>query len=213
MIRALLALVFVFAGASANADLLMQGVGPRGPNPCSAWVIPGGNLFNVTPDPNFNTGWSWNNGAQTVNSVFTPACSTNGTVFVPNAVNTSHGAAATLTTAVTAGAHTFNMFAKRVVGSLNIFPDVVNPAFTSSVFMTVDLGTCSVSVAASSNGTWTSPSGSAYPYANGWCRITITATMGVDTGWVFNIFTCSGTTCTYAGDGTSSIGYWGAEIR
>jgi hypothetical protein len=119
----------------------------------------------------------------------------------------------TLTKAASAIQYTFTVFAKQSVG--NFCALRVQGTYPSRVDVVFNLSSATVSTAATVFGSFTGPSASITPYANGWYRLTVTGTSdAVVALQVLTSFNSNGTVA----DGTDSVSnsaglLWGAQLE
>jgi hypothetical protein len=119
----------------------------------------------------------------------------------------------TFTKAASAIQYTFTVFAKQSVG--NFCALRVQGTYPSRVDVVFNLSSATVSTAATVFGSFTGPSASITPYANGWYRLTVTGTSdAVVALQVLTSFNSNGTVA----DGTDSVSnsaglLWGAQLE
>ncbi len=109
---------------------------------------------------------------------------------------------------------TFTIFAKQAEysGAVLQFADA---GASDQVQAGYDLDAGTVSVAASSSGSFSSPVASIEAYPNDWYRLRLTGTTNTDAAMRIAIYLSNddGTTITYNGDGSSGIYFFGAQLE
>jgi hypothetical protein len=119
----------------------------------------------------------------------------------------------TFTKAASAIQYTFTVFAKQSVG--NFCALRVQGTYPSRVDVVFNLSSATISTAAAVFGSFTGPSASITPYANGWYRLTVTATSDATTALQPVVsFNSNGAVV----DGTDSVStsaglLWGAQLE
>lgn len=169
-----------------------------------------------------NAYWGKTNSTVTSNSTTAPNGTLTADTFIENTVNTFHQVELpTPLTTISGQTYTFSVYAKQAAGTRFIGLQPVGSGAAgnnqTAVFDLVNgvfLG--NVSPPASSTGTFfTSANTSIQSVGNGWYRISCTTTV---TGTVYycallllNAFSTAG--LSYAGDGTSGVFLWGAQLN
>lgn len=162
----------------------------------------------------FATTWSWTRGSTTANTSVAPDGTLTGDKLVPNTDNNSHRVVQTVTTS--AGTWTFSAYLKKgeYSGAEFRIADGTSIVTNSGTRTTVDLLTGSLSSTSFYGPNATAGSASIVDAGNDWYRVSVTVTVtssaGSLQGQIF-VQSVAGTT-TYAGDGTSGIYAWGAQL-
>ncbi len=162
----------------------------------------------------FATTWSWTRGSTTANTSVAPDGTLTGDKLVPNTDNNSHRVVQTVTTS--AGTWTFSAYLKKgeYSGAEFRIADGTSTVTNSGTRTTVDLLTGSLSSTSFYGPNATAGSASIVDAGNDWYRVSVTVTVtssaGSLQGQIF-VQSVAGTT-TYAGDGTSGIYIWGAQL-
>jgi hypothetical protein len=220
MLRALF-LAFLFAVYPASAGTLsLIGAGPGAAvASCAPVSTPTGGIYSTG---DFNDGnWAGSFLTPTYDSILSPACTNTAVTLVEGSVGSHyHQFFATITASVSSGAHSVSVYLNRVVGSRNGELFIQDGTFASYAAIGVNLSTCAISIAAQVGGAWTTATGSSVSTpvvgnTNGtYCKVTVGfTTVAPDTSINPAIYTLSGTSNAYTGDGTSSIGAWGMKIQ
>jgi hypothetical protein len=181
----------------------------------STATAPSGGLYD---SPSNFASWATSHSTLTANvTVITaPDCTANAaTVNEDTTASTSHYAQYTLTASITAASHTFTVFSARTVGTRNTEIEVFSSNFSQSAYVGANPSTCTNSgLAATTTGTYSSPSATYTAISSLWCKITLTFTItSSDTGVVLITQLNSGASPTYTGDGVSSNAIWGVDFR
>ena len=145
-----------------------------------------------------NAAWVKSNASVTANQTTSPSGYVDADKLVENSSSSFHDTNQQ-SIAYTAAAYTISVFAK-AAGRNHIFLQI----FDGVTFYTS--GTFNLS-----NGT-VSGSGSIVSYGNGWYRCSFTATTAIGSGGAY-INLSNGTTGNYAGDGTSGVFLYGAQVE
>lgn len=177
---------------------------------CSA-VAP---LSGGTYDTNTLASWSTQR-ASIVNNGggLSPNCIPNATSVVEDTSNNTHDVYFQVVSSWLAQPTTLTFYVKTVIGSRSVVMYIDSSSFASDVHVTVNPQSCAITDGPTADGTWTSPSATVRRIGGGWCKVTLTITIGVDTSLYINPFLASGITASYQGDGVSSISIWGVDIR
>jgi hypothetical protein len=159
------------------------------------------------------SGWTTQQASIGTTPGVNPDCSLTSTTIVEDTSTNQHDFFFTVTHTFLASTLTMTVYAKQSVGSRNIGPNLFSSSFASKVFGGVQLSNCTVNVAVSVSGTWTSPTLTATPVQNGWCKIVMSATISADTAVNPAFDMLQGTSFSYTGDGASSVALWGLDLR
>lgn len=179
---------------------------------CSFIAAPTGGAFN--PGPTWPSWVTSQLAAFSLNAIKAPDCSNAGAVMLENSATNLHQITRNPAIVTAIQTYTETIYIGRAVGSRNIQLDNYNSSgFTSNARLSVDLGTCTISVAASVSGAFINPSATAARSTLEYCKITLTWTGIVDTSVDFFFNMLNGTTASYAGDSTSSVKIWGMDFR
>jgi hypothetical protein len=136
------------------------------------------------------------------NVIVSPSGAVTGDIFTEDSTTAFHGLQSSLT--LTAVAHTYSVYVKQAFGSRNV---LLREGVTTGAFAAFNVTSGTV-VGSGSGGV-----GTITPAGNGWfrCAMTFTAPAGSNT---FQIMLSTGTTfVSYAGDGTSGVAVWGAQVE
>lgn len=164
------------------------------------------------------SGWaSWSGVGTTfasnISSLIDPACTVTAASQTEDASGPGiHASLFTTAHTWTAQSATITVYAKRLVGTRNFMINFVDQTLANGVSIGADLSNCSINVAAAVMGTWTGASGTVSSVGSGWCKLTATATATAANPYIIpeNL---SGTSGSYAGDSTSSVAFWGIDVR
>ena len=156
--------------------------------------------------------WAKVGATVTANTGAAPNGATTADLFTRTTTGVSY-ATQTFTKAASAIQYTFSVFVKQSVG--NFCALRVQGTYPSRVDVVFNLSSATISTAASVFGSFTGPSASITPYANGWYRLTVTATS--DAGVALQVlasFNSNGIVV----DGTDSVSnsaglLWGAQLE
>ena len=204
----LITLLLLAVPASATVALLGAGPGTS----CTPQVTPGGGLY--TSD-DLVTGWTTTRATKTTNTLSGfPSCVTNGAKLTEDSTaSATHLTAHTITASILVQAYTVTVYTTQVNGTRNLLVTLQNSSFTNNASITINPSTCATVQGPTVSAGWSSVSGSATAQSNSWCKITLTVTTIVDTGFTLQLNMRSGTSSSYSGDGTSAIGLWGVDVR
>lgn len=186
----------------------------RPPPMWRGYQTPAGGLYTPANSLGLST-WSATRATRQPNSGRSPGRQLDAVGIIEDATASStHTLDATFSLTSAAQPYTFTFFAKRLVGTRNVYLEIFNSAFTGSVHVGVDLGDRSINVAAAAVGTITSPSAVVAPYRNNWAQValTFTGTIGTFFQFILSVTQGAGTT-SYSGDGQSTIAVWGIDFR
>jgi hypothetical protein len=147
-----------------------------------------------------NAAWTKNAGTVTANAGVSPSGTTTADAFIPSTGNSAHNIYTSLL--YTAAVHTLSVYAKASGYSWIRLGSMLTG---SSVYFDVTNGVVGTA-SAGYTGTIT-------PAGNGWyrCSVTFTATAAVDLPGLY--VSNSGSTVSFAGDGTSGVLLWGAQLE
>jgi hypothetical protein len=131
--------------------------------------------------------------------------------LVESVANDEHRVTQSITKAASATTYTVSVFAKSTERNLQFGIDSGTAANIGQAIFNLTNGTVGSATVA---GTFTSASASIQALPNGWYRCSVTATTGTETTVRIRIRLVSGaSTTTYAGDGTSGIFLWQAQLE
>ena len=159
-----------------------------------------------------NASWAKVGATVTANTGAAPDGATTADVFTRTTTGVSY-ATQTFTKTASAIQYTFSVFVKQSVG--NFCALRVQGTYPSRVDVVFNLSSATISTAATVFGSFTGPSASITPYANGWYRLTVTATSdAVVALQVLASFNSNGIVL----DGTDSVFtsaglLWGAQLE
>ena len=159
-----------------------------------------------------NASWAKVGATVTANTGAAPDGATTADLFTRTTTGVSY-ATQTFTKTASAIQYTFSVFVKQSVG--NFCALRVQGTYPSRVDVVFNLSSATISTAATVFGSFTGPSASITPYANGWYRLTVTATSdAVVALQVLASFNSNGTVV----DGTDSVStsaglLWGAQLE
>jgi hypothetical protein len=149
-----------------------------------------------------NAAWSKSNASVSANLVVAPDGAVSADKLVDTAASTNHSVNQAATT-VAATSYTWSCYAKSAERT-QIALEIYNGGTTyKAIFSLVD----GSFVSSTGTGTYT-----VTPLAGGWFRFAITGTASTTTTNAF-VYTASGGTTTYLGDGYSGIYIWGAQLE
>lgn len=210
----LIAIWLTLLASAAAAQVLLTGAGPAG-SLCAATSAPAGGLFDSANYSSFSG--SGNNATVATNQVTSPACAVTGaTITEDSTASAAHYGSAFYSGSLTAQQYTFTSFIKQAnttSGARNYEGEVFSSAFSSSAFVYATLPACTQLVAPTVTGSFSSPSVTLTLQSNGWCKVALHYTGISDTGVFLLSILSSGSSGTYSGNGTSSLGAWGADFR
>ena len=159
-----------------------------------------------------NASWAKVGATVTANTGAAPDGATTADLFTRTTTGVSY-ATQTFTKTASAIQYTFSVFVKQSVG--NFCALRVQGTYPSRVDVVFNLSSATISTAAAVFGSFTGPSASITPYANGWYRLTVTATSdAVVALQVLASFNSNGIVL----DGTDSVStsaglLWGAQLE
>jgi hypothetical protein len=154
----------------------------------------------------FATTWSLQTATVTTNAVASPANTATAEKLIVNNAAALGAANQTFTKAASAITYTFSVFAK--ASEHSIIRLIIRDPLTSNNRADVVFSLSSKAFSAPFvGGTYSGHSYSFVEYANGWVRVIMTATTGVETGLQVQLI--NNTT----GDGTSGLFLWGAQLE
>ena len=159
-----------------------------------------------------NAGWAKVNSTVTANSAAAPDGTTTADTLTEGAVTDEHYAAQAVTKAATATTYTASVYAKSSTRNILIVCRQASVSANNAT-MGVNLTTGAVGLAAASAGTFAAASGVVTALANGWFRIAMTFTTSTETALSVRHYITDGTyNGGFAGNGTSGISIWGAQL-
>lgn len=147
-----------------------------------------------------------------------PDCSNNAFTQIEDSTTGLHQSQSPVQLAVVlAQAYTTTIYVKDGSGTRRVRTQMCGNTTSNCVRATVIPSSCTYDTTTGVLGTWTSPSGTLTQLTgafSAWCKITMTATVAVDTHVQFLLLNVNGSgQNSYAGDGTSSIVAWGLDMR
>ena len=152
-----------------------------------------------------NAGWIKTNATVTANSSAAPDSTTTGDTLTESAITGVHCVSRTNT--YTANAFTLSVYAKQSVGSRNVGLRMWDGTNSYGYAFNLSSGTG----VGNTSGDTTPSAFSITSVGNGWYRITISQTLLAGAG-DYVISMTSGQVLNYAGDGTSAVLFWGAQL-
>jgi hypothetical protein len=136
------------------------------------------------------------------NIILSPSGTITGDIFTEDSTTNFHGLQSNLT--LTAAAHTYSVYVKQAFGTRNV---QLREGVNTGAYATFNVTNGTV-IGSSAGGV-----GTITPAGNGWyrCVMTFTAVAGSNS---FQIMLSTGTGfISYAGDGTSGVAVWGAQVE
>jgi len=177
---------------------------------CVATNAPTGGIY----DNATLSGWALSNATLSTNQLIAPDCTETASTVVEDITTNTHAAYVQVTHTFTAAAFTFSGYLQRGVGTRNAWPEVSNSTVSSTLYVYISLDSCTVISGPTTTGAaFTLTSATATLQSNGWCKFTLGGTI-TDTSVFLAANLLSGTsTKSYTGDGSSSVSYWGIDLR
>lgn len=175
---------------------------------------PSGGIYDNTAS---FTNWGDNATTHALSAVISPDCVKSAASIVENGATAPHYFQGYISHTFTGSqVVVYTLYAARNVGTRNLFGEMFNAAFSSSVVAGISLATCSVTYNAAATGGFTSASATGTVVGGGWCKLAITVT--VDAGGDALLYMLAGpmsgaATVNYAGDSTSSIALAWVDLR
>lgn len=167
-------------------------------------------------DKNYAT-YTNTNATRVVGQINSPDCTFDAMTLTENtAATVQHFSTVTVTFTVMNQAYTFTTWVKRVTGSRYLYHEIFNSTFANAAYVIVDPGTCTAAAGPNVQGTYTAQSVVLTPFPGGWCKVALKATVTADTALNpvdYLISTVDISNTGYTGDGVSSLGLWGADLR
>lgn len=165
-----------------------------------------------------NAAWTKSRSTVTANTTTAPDGTTTADKLVPNTVDGTHRVYQTGVTHGVDGTKTMTCYLKAgefLFGSVMISDSSESDRVIAQFNLTDGTISTAVSVGGA-GGTFTNPTANISPVGNGWYRCSVTATIAASeatvVGWVWSGNTVSGVS-TFAGDDTSGIYLWGAQLE
>jgi hypothetical protein len=158
-----------------------------------------------------NAAWTADNVIKTADTTTSPDGTVNADSITESATTANHRIYQVLSKAASAITYTASVYAKTNGRNMRLHFDGGTVGNSVSAGFNLSAGT--ISVAATATGTFSGASATITPVGNGWYQCTVTGTTGTETTVRPNIFVLNGTTDYYAGDGTSGIYVWGAQLE
>jgi hypothetical protein len=158
-----------------------------------------------------NAAWTKSAASVTTNTIVSPDGALDGEKLVENTALDNHLITQSLTKAASAITYTLSCYLKTNGRNVKLLIDGgTNSNRADALF---DLTSGTIIVAAAAVGTFSSPVASITSVGNDWYRCTLTGTTGTETTLRSRIWTASGVSDTYTGDGFSGIYIWGAQLE
>jgi hypothetical protein len=171
-----------------------------------------GGLHSGTPA---YTGWGTSSSALVRNAVLSPDKKLNGMLITEDgtAAVTHGGVHTNIAYTQTAIPLVHTVYIKRINGNRNAMVVMFDSTATFILSVKVDLTSGEVSVAPSTDGSWTNLSCTTRRLSTGWVKIEFFFTGISDTSMWFVYRLLSGINETFNGDTTSCIAVWGTDLR
>ena len=174
---------------------------------CTPLSPPSGGIYDSTT----LTGSSAVGGTFTIGNSSSPDCATNGSTLVEDSSTGNHNivvSGAEITHTFSSASATITVYAKQGSGTRSAQVTMYDPTFVDYASVVVRPSTCTVTVAPFNSG-FPTPTSTQTAVGGGWCKITLTTTPISVTGVNVYLNNDNGGSSSYAGDGASSIIYWG----
>ena len=157
-----------------------------------------------------NASWTKTNTTVTANATTSPDGTVNADKLIENTASGTHFARTTA--ASTNIAYTLSAYLK--AGERTRAVIAMSDLSTGDASIGINLSTGATFASSLGVGSWTNISSTVVAMANGWYRVTLTATRGgAGVSTAATIYTDNGSTINYTGDGTSGIFVWGADLE
>jgi hypothetical protein len=178
------------------------------------------NLLANGTSERFGVVWTVGTGTPTVTDAATTgvAGDTDAASFVEGSANGEQSLRQTITKAASALGYTGSIYVKNKTGSRNVVVELDDGTTTNGVSMIVNPSTGAVVSAPAAFGagwsvlTAAMPTGYKIEAAGSYWRISLAATSDATTTIRFRVALYNGSTTSYAGDSTSGIYVWGADV-
>lgn len=205
-----------FSRASAGYDLLgSASFATDTPRITAAGLLLESAATNLITQSKMASGWSADNATITANNQTAPDGTTTAQKVVEDGATATHGNYVNqAATALSAVRYVRSVYAKRQAGTRNLFLQLYDQSFAKLVQAGFDLSNGSVNVAISNAASaWTAGVASSYAAAQSFYRTYFSVVPDAVTGiWAIQRM-LSGTANSYAGDSTSAISVWGAQLE
>lgn len=157
-----------------------------------------------------NASWTKTNSTVTANATTSPDGTVNADKLIENTASGTHFARTTA--ASTNIAYTLSAYLK--AGERTRAVIAMSDLSTGDASIGINLSTGATFASGLGVGSWTNISSTVVAMANGWYRVTLTATRGgAGSSTAATIYTDNGSAINYTGDGTSGIFVWGAQLE
>jgi hypothetical protein len=158
----------------------------------------------------------WTKGGATVsaNAVLAPDGSLTADKLVESGALTTHTLRQTVSKAASSLAYTFSVWAKAGERS-RCRMTLGEPGLSNLVYLEADLAAGTILTAPTAVGTgWTATGGSITAYPNGWRRLVLSVTSDAAASVAAVVYVADASTAVfYAGDGSSGLYLWGAQLE
>lgn len=203
-----------FPAVSAPAQLLGLNVGAAPTSVgCSPISPPSGGIYDSTSLAGSTGGAG--GGTLTVGGSPSPDCATNGSTFVEDTSTGLHSIEVTggvITHNLTAASLTATIYVRQGVGTRESWLVYYDQTLGQDTLVVVNPTTCTAAIAATTNFAGATASSTETAEPGGWCKVTLNTNPVTLTGIFVFLINFNGSTDSYAGDGTSSLLYWGLGL-